>query len=162
MFKYYQKHKKHYFLIVFSFLLPLLLFFLPVLLLFQHMMYYCLKMNSVVVGIATGYWLDDRGFGVPSSGRDKNFLFSTSSRPALESTQPPIQWVPGALSPGVKRPGHEADHSPPTSAEVKKMCLISQAQGQRLVVNRILKIGHVCTAKLKHLRFIPDQHKYEL
>jgi hypothetical protein len=28
--------------------------------------------------------------------------------------------VPGALSPGVKRPGREVDHSPPTSAEVKK------------------------------------------
>jgi hypothetical protein len=27
----------------------------------------------------------------------------------------------GALSPGVKRPGREADHSSPTSAEVKKM-----------------------------------------
>jgi hypothetical protein len=27
----------------------------------------------------------------------------------------------GALSPGVKRPGREADHSPPASAEVKKM-----------------------------------------
>jgi hypothetical protein len=26
----------------------------------------------------------------------------------------------GALFPGVKRPGREADHSPPTSAEVKK------------------------------------------
>jgi hypothetical protein len=26
----------------------------------------------------------------------------------------------GALSPGVKRPGREADHSPPTSAEVNK------------------------------------------
>jgi len=26
--------------------------------------------------------------------------------------QPPIQWVPGAPSPGVKRPGREADHSP--------------------------------------------------
>jgi hypothetical protein len=25
----------------------------------------------------------------------------------------------GALSPGIKRPGREADHSPPTSAEVK-------------------------------------------
>jgi len=25
----------------------------------------------------------------------------------------------GALSPGVKRPGREADHSPPSSAEVK-------------------------------------------
>jgi hypothetical protein len=48
-------------------------------------------------------------------------LFSTSSKPALGSTQPPIEWVPGALSPGVKRQGREADHSPPTSAEVKKM-----------------------------------------
>jgi hypothetical protein len=38
----------------------------------------------------------------------QNFLFSTSSRPAL-----------GALSPWVKRPGLEADHSPPASAEVK-------------------------------------------
>jgi hypothetical protein len=43
------------------------------------------------------------------------------SRPALGSTQPPIQWVPGALSPGTKRPGREADHSSPASAEVKKM-----------------------------------------
>jgi hypothetical protein len=40
-----------------------------------------------------------------SPGRVKNFLFSKSSRPNLGSTQPPIQWVPGALSPGVKRPG---------------------------------------------------------
>jgi hypothetical protein len=30
------------------------------------------------------------------------------------------QWVPGALSLGVKRPGREADHSPPSSAEVKE------------------------------------------
>jgi hypothetical protein len=36
------------------------------------------------------------------------------------ATQPPIQWVPGALSLGVKRPGREADHSPPSCAEVKK------------------------------------------
>jgi len=33
--------------------------------------------------------------------------------------QPPIQWVPGALSLGVKQPGHGMDHSPPSSAEVK-------------------------------------------
>jgi hypothetical protein len=37
---------------------------------------------------------------------------------ALGSTQPPIQRVPGALSLGVKRPGREADRSPPSSAEV--------------------------------------------
>jgi hypothetical protein len=35
-------------------------------------------------------------------------------------THPPIQWVPGALSLGVKLPGREADHSPPSSAEVKE------------------------------------------
>jgi hypothetical protein len=33
--------------------------------------------------------------------------------------QHPIQWVPGTLSPGVKRLLREAGYSPPTSAEVK-------------------------------------------
>jgi hypothetical protein len=43
------------------------------------------------------------------------------SRMALGPTQPPIQWVSWALSLGVKQPGHEADHSPPCSAEVKNV-----------------------------------------
>jgi hypothetical protein len=72
-----------------------------------------------VGGIVTGYGLDDRGVGVrvPVESR----IFSTSSRPVLRPTQPPIQWVPGALSSGVKRSGREVDHSPPTSAEVKNI-----------------------------------------
>jgi hypothetical protein len=50
------------------------------------------------------------------------FLFTTAvSRTAFGPTQPPIQWVPGALSVGVKLPGREADHSPPSSAEVKDL-----------------------------------------
>jgi hypothetical protein len=48
------------------------------------------------------------------------FLFTTASRTALGPTQPPIPGVPGAVSLGVKRPGREADHSPPSSAEVKE------------------------------------------
>jgi hypothetical protein len=42
-------------------------------------------------GLALGYVLDDQGFepwqvlGI--------FLFTTSSRPALGPTQPPIEWV---------------------------------------------------------------------
>jgi hypothetical protein len=38
---------------------------------------------------------------------------------AKDLSQPPIQSVPGALSVAVKRSGREADHSPPSSAEVK-------------------------------------------
>jgi hypothetical protein len=57
---------------------------------------------------------------ISSPGGGKSFHFSISSIPALGPTQPPIQWVPGALSLGVKRPGREADYSSPTSAEVKK------------------------------------------
>jgi hypothetical protein len=53
-----------------------------------------------------------RGLGI--------FLFITASRTALGPTQPPIQWVPGALSLRVKRPGREADHSPPSSTEVEE------------------------------------------
>jgi hypothetical protein len=48
------------------------------------------------------------------------FLFTTASKPALGPTQPLIQYVPGALSPGVKRTEREADHSPPSSVEVKE------------------------------------------
>jgi hypothetical protein len=55
-----------------------------------------------------------------SCGWCHKFNNSTASRTALGSTQPPIQWVPGALSLGVKRPGREADYSPPSTAEVKE------------------------------------------
>jgi len=48
------------------------------------------------------------------------FLFITVPKPDLEPTQSPIKWVPGAHSKGAKMPGREADHSPPSSAEVRK------------------------------------------
>jgi hypothetical protein len=65
------------------------------------------KSRGGVVGIATGYGLDDRGVGV---------RVHVVHRPALGPTQPPIQWVPG-----VKRQGREADHSPPVIAGVREM-----------------------------------------
>jgi hypothetical protein len=48
--------------------------------------------------------------GFDSRQGQEFFLYSMASRPTLEPTQPPIQWVPEALSQGVKRPGCEADH----------------------------------------------------
>jgi hypothetical protein len=44
---------------------------------------------------------------------------STESRQALGPTQHPIKWESGAVSSGVKQPGREADHSPPSRAEIK-------------------------------------------
>jgi hypothetical protein len=44
-------------------------------------------------------------------------LFTATCRTALEPSQPPIQWVAGAFSLGVKLLEHEA---PPSSAEVKE------------------------------------------
>jgi hypothetical protein len=47
------------------------------------------------------------------------FLSTTTSRLALGPTQPPIQW--GVHSLGVKQPGCETDHSPPSCAKVKNV-----------------------------------------
>jgi hypothetical protein len=48
------------------------------------------------------YGLDDRAIEVRSpTGAD--FLIAPASKPALGPSQPRIQWIPGALSPGVKR-----------------------------------------------------------
>jgi hypothetical protein len=63
--------------------------------------------------------LDIRGVGVRVPAGARDFLFSTVSRPVLGPSQLPIQRAEKDLSPGVKRQRHEADHSPPTSADVK-------------------------------------------
>jgi hypothetical protein len=48
------------------------------------------------VSIVTGYGLDDLPIEVRSPAE------ASVSRPALAPTQPPVQWVPAILSPGVK------------------------------------------------------------
>jgi hypothetical protein len=60
----------------------------------------------------------ERSHYLLESWQAKDFLSSRASNPALGPNQPPIQWVQRAISPGVKRPGLEADHSPPSSAEL--------------------------------------------
>jgi len=64
--------------------------------------------------LATGWTI-----GVRIPAETGNFSLHYRVQPALEPTQPPIRWLPEAPSLGVKRPGCEADHSPPSSAEVK-------------------------------------------
>jgi hypothetical protein len=78
-------------------------------------------LSDSALGVATGYGLggEKSQLRVPVGAR----FFSSQRRPdrIRGPTQPPIKWVSGALSPGVKRPGREADHSP-IRAEVKNRC----------------------------------------
>jgi hypothetical protein len=71
------------------------------------------------VRIVSRLWAEWLGFN--TCQRQGILLFATASRPVMVPTQPPVQWVLGALSwgGGVKKPVHEADHSPPSSVEVK-------------------------------------------
>jgi hypothetical protein len=68
------------------------------------------------MSIVAGNRMDGQG-SIP--GMAKIFLFSATSRLALGPTHLPIQWVPRAISLGVKWLEHEADHSPPSCTEVK-------------------------------------------
>jgi hypothetical protein len=65
--------------------------------------------------------LDDWGSRVRFPEGLGIFLFTTASRTALGPTKPPTQWIPGAHSLGVERPGHETDHSLPSSAGGQRM-----------------------------------------
>jgi hypothetical protein len=67
-----------------------------------------------VVGIATGYGLFES-----RKGREFSLLHVVETGSGVHPASYPMG--PGILSQGVKRPECEADHSPPTSAEVKKI-----------------------------------------
>jgi hypothetical protein len=81
--------------------------------------YYMCVEPGYLSGIVLGYRLDDWGFESWWQGLGI-FLFTTVSRPALGPTQPPIQWVPGNLSLGVKWHGCEADHLPPSKCQAQE------------------------------------------
>jgi hypothetical protein len=53
--------------------------------------------------IVSDYGLDDQAIGIRSPEEEKDFPLASVSRPALSPTQPPLQWVPGVLSQGLKR-----------------------------------------------------------
>jgi hypothetical protein len=77
--------------------------------------YYYVKLKSggSVVGIETGYELDEREVGVRVPVGSRIFTTSYSPDRLWGSTQPSKQWLPGVHSPGVKQ------QELPTSAEVK-------------------------------------------
>jgi hypothetical protein len=75
---------------------------------------------DIVVGIATGYGLEGQGVGfrVPVESR----IYTSPIVQTVSGVHPTSYTMgTGSSFSWVKRPEREADHSPPTSAEVKKM-----------------------------------------
>jgi hypothetical protein len=69
------------------------------------------------VGTALGYGLDDRGSRVRFPAEAANFSLHDGVQNGSGAHPAPIR---GALCLGVKRPGREADHSPPSNAQLKE------------------------------------------
>jgi hypothetical protein len=87
-------------------------------------LYYCFDLNKVrlilviaqsVQGLASGKTAEGSEFE-SRSGQDLSPLHVVQTGSGDHPI--PIQRVLGAFSPGIKRPGRDADHLPPTSAEV--------------------------------------------
>jgi hypothetical protein len=80
-------------------------------------------------------------------------FIDTPSRPAQEPTRPPVQCVPKALIPRVKRPGRGADQSPPSSAKVKNAWSYASTPPYVFVV--------WCFVKPKDILILPLPYRYK-
>jgi hypothetical protein len=72
------------------------------------------------VGISLGYGLDDGGSRVRFPAGAWNFSIHLHAQNGSGAHPAPYPMGKRGSFPGVKRPGHEADHSPPSSTEVKE------------------------------------------
>ena len=62
------------------------------------------------------------GSGIVCRKEKQIFIFTTSSKSALGTNQPPMQWVPSAVWLEIKRQRREAVISPPRNAKVTNVC----------------------------------------
>jgi hypothetical protein len=67
------------------------------------------------------------------------YLFSKSSRVALGSTQPPVQWIPAPLFPGAQQRKRGAYHSPlHVKVEVLPVHAMKAYEGKEINLNPFL------------------------
>jgi hypothetical protein len=116
------------------------------------------------VGIVTVYGLDDRS-SIPCGS--KKSLYFTASRQALRPTPSPLQYVPAALSLWVKSAESNANHPPPSRAEVNNVgattqfsimswCLVCSAQEQLYHFTKpsLPHTSSICGALIQYSRYV--------
>jgi hypothetical protein len=77
-------------------------------------------------------------------------LLVTASKPALGLTHPPIQFVPRALTRGIKRPEREGHNSIPSSVEVKNAWRYTSTSPYVFMTLYLIKY-RVCVLKVECL-----------
>jgi hypothetical protein len=88
--------------------------------------------------IATGYRLEDRGVGIRVPVRSRIFTSHVVQTGSLVHSTSYTMGTAGSF-PGVKRPGREADHSPPTSTEVKTMWIYTSTSPYAFMTQCLVK-----------------------
>jgi hypothetical protein len=69
----------------------------------------------------------------------------------IGSTQPPMQWLPEALSLKVKQPELEADHSPPSGAEIEDAWTYASISPYSFTVWYLVRHRNILTLHDVHL-----------
>jgi len=103
---------------------------------------------------------DDRGSIL---GGRPGIIFSSAPcvQTGSELTQPPIQWIPQICSVAVKWPGREADHSPPSSAEVKNVCSYTSTPHYVFMAWCLVKHSENFTFNLQFVKFLPYRNCFK-
>jgi len=78
------------------------------------------KLTFASFGVVTDYGLDDRMIGIRIPVEAGNFSLRHHLQTSSGAYPASYPMGTGVFSLGVKRPGREADQSPPSSAEVKE------------------------------------------
>jgi hypothetical protein len=68
-----------------------------------------------------GYYVDSWRIWVQFPARARDFLPTEVSKQDLGSNQPPVLWITVGLSPGLKQPRHDSDHTLAFSTKVKNV-----------------------------------------
>jgi hypothetical protein len=71
-----------------------------------------------------GYYVDGWRIWVQFQAGARDFLPTEVSKPDLGSNQPPVLWISGGLSPGLKQPRHDSDHTLASSTKVMNVSTI--------------------------------------
>jgi hypothetical protein len=95
---------------------------------FLHILANLYKSRDRSVGLATGYELEDRMIGVRFLPEAGNFSLHHRVQTGSGVHSAAYTTGTGGFSLWVKQPGREADHSPPSSAEVVELYVHSSSK----------------------------------